>query len=102
MARIINIKVNGKEYKARMTMGAMLRFKRETGKEVDQIDAPSDMITFIWCVLVSCCAADKVEFPYSLEEFADNMDMEVLHEFGEAMKVKNGTADILDDEKKSQ
>lgn len=33
----IEIKIDGKEYPCRQTMGAMLRFKQETGKEVTEI-----------------------------------------------------------------
>lgn len=40
--RNIEIVVNGKAYPCRQTMGALLRFKRETGKEVTEVsDSPS-------------------------------------------------------------
>ena len=34
---MIEVKINGKSYPCRPTMGAMLRFKKETGKEVTEI-----------------------------------------------------------------
>lgn len=32
------IQIKGKEYPCRVTMGAMLRFKRESGKDIREID----------------------------------------------------------------
>ena len=46
----IEITVNGKAYPCRQTMGAMLRFKRESGKEVTEIKGEvSDLCTYLWC-----------------------------------------------------
>ena len=40
----IEIMINGKAYPCRQTMGAMLRFKKETGKEVTELgNSRSDM-----------------------------------------------------------
>lgn len=83
------IKVNGKEYPVRITMGALLRFKRETGKDVSEVSSGdvADMVILLWCCVVSACAADGVEFNLSLEAFADSLDpksMETLNEEIEA------------------
>ena len=47
----IEIMINGKAYPCRQTMGAMLRFKRETGRDATQMDGGSinDICTFLWC-----------------------------------------------------
>lgn len=34
----IEIKINGEAYPCRPTMGAMLRFKEQTGKEITDLD----------------------------------------------------------------
>ena len=70
------VKIGGKEYPCRITMGAMLRFRRETGYDVNQLksDNTSDYIIFIWCCTASACNADGVEFGYSLDDFADRLD----------------------------
>ena len=80
---VIRISINGTVYPARPTMGAMLRFKRETGKEVSQMapDSISEIAIWMWCCAKSACNADKVDFPYSMEDFADAVDMETLSEF---------------------
>ena len=64
----VEITINGKSYPCRQTMGAMLRFKRETGKEVTDMDGGSltDVCTFLWCCIVSACKADGITFDMSL------------------------------------
>lgn len=71
----LEITINGKAYPCRQTMGAMLRFKQETGKEVTDIEPGSlaDLCTFLWCCIVSACKSDGVEFNLSLMEFADSI-----------------------------
>lgn len=74
------IKINGKEYPVRMLMGALLQFKRETGKDISEVKANdvADMIILLWCCVASTCRAERVEFNLSLEEFADSLDPENL------------------------
>lgn len=84
------ITVNGQNYPCRMTMGAMLRFKQETGRDVSQTDSStSDLITLLWCCIVSACAADRVEFGHSLQEFADLCDLKVLNDFNASVSEQN-------------
>lgn len=61
-----------------MTMGAMLRFKRETGREVSEMDEKSlsDLMTLLWCCVASASRADNLSFSYSLEDFCDKIDPE--------------------------
>ena len=74
------ILINGKEYPVRMTMGALLRFKRETGREVSEIKKTdvADQVILLWCIVTAACSADKVEFGIGLEEFADALTPEAL------------------------
>lgn len=84
----MKITVGGVEYPCRATMGAMLRFKRETGREVTEIDAKSvsDLALWIWCCVVSACNADGVAFELSLMEFADHLSPETLRQWAESHK----------------
>ena len=93
------IKLNGKEYPVRMTMGALLRFKRETGKDVSEVKANdvADMVILMWCCVASACKADGIEFPLSLEEFADSLDPSSLQLLGDEVNSEAGDHD----EKKS-
>lgn len=72
--------INGTEYPVRMTMGALLRFKQQTGKDVSEVNSKdvSDMVILLWCAVASACAADKVLFELSLEEFADSLSPDAL------------------------
>lgn len=72
------IRVKDLDYPLRLNMGAMLRFKRITGKEVSEL-RESDvegMITLVYCCTAAACNADGVEFAYTLEDFADNLEPE--------------------------
>lgn len=74
----IEITINGRHYPCRVTMGAMLLFKRETGREATELDggALSDLITFVWCCAKSASRAEGVDFQLSLDEFADSISAE--------------------------
>lgn len=71
--KLLKISLDGKNYPCRATMGALLRFKRETGREVTEIDSGSvsDVLTYLWCCVASACNADGIDFDYSLDDFAD-------------------------------
>lgn len=81
------ITINEKEYPCGMTMGALLRFKQETGQDIGQVggEDTSAMITLLWCCIKSACAAQKEEFPYSLIEFADSCNINTLNDFTSAI-----------------
>ena len=74
------VNINGKDYPCRPTMGAMLRFKNETGKEVTEMHAESvsELCTYLYCCVTSACAADKVIFDMALIDFADALSTDDL------------------------
>ena len=77
--KLLTIVVNGKEYPCRVTMGAMLRFRRETGREVTEINGSlEDLCTYLWCCVCSACRRDGKDFDMSLMDFADALDPETL------------------------
>ncbi len=69
----VEIVINGKAYPCRETMGAMLRFHRETGRDATKMDpsSVSDLCTYLWCCVSSACKADGTDFGMSLMDFAD-------------------------------
>lgn len=90
------ITIYGKALPMRMTMGAMLRFKRMTGKNVEEIN--NDMallVTFMYCCVASACNADNMEFVMDLDKFADGIGVDDMSLFA-------STLTIEPDEKKSQ
>ena len=82
------IRLNGKDYPCRVTMGAMLRFKSETGRDVSRMDSgdAADLTTFLWCCIVSACKADGVQFDMALMDFADGLAPGALSGFYGAME----------------
>lgn len=92
MAKITIKTSDGREYPCRVTMGALLRYKRETGKDVSELDGDAaDMLTLLWCCTASACNADGVEFGVDLETFADKLEPDALQKFTEA--INGGAAD---------
>lgn len=64
-----------------MSMGAMLRYKNLTGKEISDVDmtALSELATVFYCCVASACKADGKEFQFSLEEFCDHITLEEMN-----------------------
>lgn len=81
------IKVGDKEYPCRVTMGAMVRFKNESGKDVSKLEKAniSELVLFVYCCVKSACNADKVEFDYDFQSFADLMEPDAANSFYEDM-----------------
>ncbi len=94
--RKIEIIIDGKAYPCRQTMGAMLRFKQETGKEVSDIqESVSDLCTYLYCCVASACKKDGVEFGLSLMDFADSLTPDDLNKWSETV---NATAESTPEE----
>ena len=89
----IEVTINGVAYPCRPTMGAMTRFKEETGREITEISATSvsDMCVFLYCCVASACAADKVDFNFTFREFADLIDAEMLAKWQKDLLPQNNS-----------
>lgn len=93
------LNINGKEYPCRVTMGAMLRFRNETGHDVSAMrdGDTAELVTFLYCCVASACNADGVEFGFSLTDFADRLDPEMVTEFYNDTQGDAGTPDSKSD-----
>ena len=98
----IEVTINGVAYPCRPTMGAMLRFKKETGKEVTEITSNSltDLCTYLYCCVASASAADGVDLKMSLMDFADALNPEEMTAWAAQMQ-QNNVEDAGGVEKKS-
>ena len=69
----ITININGEAFPCSPTMGAMLRFKQEIGKEITEIDPSSftELCTYLWYCVASAGKREGKEFNLSLMDFAD-------------------------------
>ena len=99
----IEININGEAYPCSPTMGAMLRFKQETGKEITEIDPTSltDLCAYLWCCIASASKREGKQFTYSLMDFADSIDPDEMKKWNEAIAAED-TGDDENAEKKSQ
>lgn len=85
----------------------MLRFKKETGKEVTEIkESPTDLLAFLYCCIASASKHDGVKFDMSLIDFADSVTLEDINKWTAAVnstaeQIPEDDADAEDDEKKS-
>lgn len=80
------IKIYGKEYPVRITMGAMRRYKRETGQDVSLMGNDIDRLAiFMFCCVASACNADNVPFDMDIDKFADGLGMDDLNGFAESI-----------------
>lgn len=88
--RQLTIEIEGKKYPCRQTMGAMLRFKQETGKDVSEIgNGFSDLCAYLYCCVASACKHDGIAFEYSLMDFADSLTPQDLEQWTDAISETN-------------
>ena len=81
--QIQKLNVGGKEYPCRVTMGAMVRFKHASGKDVSQLNQSdvSELVQFIYCCVQSASKADDVTFDIDFETFSDLLEPDALAAF---------------------
>lgn len=84
-------------------MGAILRFKRLTGKEVTDISGLSDWVDYLYCCIASATQADTgTPFPMSRDDFADSTPQEAVGEWVAALQDESeAVGDAAKGEKKS-
>lgn len=87
MARQINIIMGGRKYPCRVTLGALLAFKRKTGHDASELDMTNaeELCTLLGCCLESSCRADGVTLPEgvnadTLPDYVDASDIGELWE----------------------
>lgn len=84
---MLKIKINGKEYPARLVMGALLLFKRESGKDVNELnnDNMEDGMLLIWCCAKCSCQAEGVAFDYDFETFCNSVTPQDVTDWNNSM-----------------
>lgn len=100
-----SIVVDGHRYPCRPTMGAMLRFKRETGREVTELDGKSvtDLCTYLYCCVQSAAELAHKPLEMDLMTFADNISPEDMEQWGRQLEADSETEGNSDEgEKKSR
>lgn len=93
MKQQVKIVIKGQEYPCRLTLGAMRRFKRMTGKDVTTLTEGDvdDMVTLIYCCTQSACSADGVAFALTIDDFADCLEPDCMRDFVQEMASGDGS-----------
>lgn len=78
------VEVDGVSYPAEVSLGAMLLFKKETGKEISEINGLSDTIVWLWCCVKSASSLTSNPLEMKCDEFASRCTMETLEAWTEA------------------
>lgn len=75
------ITIKEKSYPCVLTPGALIRFKRTTGKDPQHLSGDfEDMMQFIYQCIASACRAEQMEFSIDFDTFIDSVGMEQLLE----------------------
>ena len=91
----IFIEIDGEKLPCRPMMGAMLRFKKETGRDATTI-TDQDLegnITFLWCCIVSACKHDGKEFSMGLLDFADAIGLDEVSAWADKINPQGSSGD---------
>ncbi|MCM1517534.1 MAG: hypothetical protein NC117_02710 [Pseudoflavonifractor sp.] len=103
--RRVEIMIDGTAYPCSPTMGAMLRFKQETGREITEMDSKSftDLCTYLWCCVKSASRREGREFDMSLMDFADSISPDDMTAWGDLIsRERHADGDeVAGDEKKT-
>lgn len=77
------VTIKNERYPAFLTMGAMLRYREETGEEVSTIKDGdmAKLVTWMWCAVRGACSRQKRDFDMTLTEFADNVSPKQVREW---------------------
>ncbi|MGL5894401.1 MAG: hypothetical protein ACRCZM_07290 [Bacteroidales bacterium] len=96
------LEINGVLYPCHMTMGAMLRFKRATGRDVQAIDSTNteDVLHLLHSCFASASKAEGVKFEYTMEEMADHLTADDIVRFSNDVFSASESNDDTDAKKK--
>ena len=87
------VTINGVGYPFRLTLGAMLAYKRETGEDFSKFNGEDmeKMLCILFNGIKSACRAEEIASPYqSAEEIADYVDMEQIGKLFASQGVADG------------
>lgn len=87
MERTCHIEIGGSRYPARMVMGALLMYRRETGEDASAMKADDleAVLMLLWCCVAATCRGEGIEFPYDFERFCDLVTPADVARWNEAM-----------------
>lgn len=88
----MKIRINEKEYPLYVTMGALLRYKRETGHDVSELkDGDLEaMMMLMWCCVACASQAHGIDFPLDFETFCNSNTLEEVKRWRDQTESSGG------------
>lgn len=81
----LHIEIDGITYPVKVTLGAMLLFKEETGIEADKMNGLTHSLKWLWCCTKSASSRSENPLKMSCQEFLDCLTPEILEKWAEVM-----------------
>lgn len=74
----ITIHISGRDLPCYVTMGALVRFKEETGQDVANVQdmGMEGSLVLLWCCVKSACVREGIPFDMDMQTFFDNLTEE--------------------------
>ena len=80
------IKIQGKEYPCRLTVGVLKQYKEYSGKDLQDVTDMFSVCELLFMALSATCKMQNVDFPYpSAEDLMDDMDVGELNPVAESL-----------------
>lgn len=84
---MLRIKINGTAFPLRLVMGALILFKRESGKDVSSMrnDDVEDSLLLMWCCVKCASQAEGIDFSLDFETFCNSITPDDVAEWNSEM-----------------
>ena len=79
----MKIRIKDIEYPIRVTLGAQLMFKQDTGRELSEMEGVEDFARYIYLCAKSASIADGIAFALSFDEFVNHFDQSLIDQWAE-------------------
>ena len=81
------IKIGDRQLPCRLSMGAMLLFKRTTGKDVSEMSGNDmeELLILLWCCVCCACKADGIGFDTDFDTFVCQISPSDLAEWSASL-----------------
>ena len=89
----LTIKIGDRQLPCRLSMGAMLLFKRTTGKDVSEMSGNDmeEMLILLWCCVCCACKADGIGFDTDFDTFVCQISPMDLAQWSESIGPADGS-----------
>lgn len=79
----MKIRIKNIDYPIRVTLGAQLMFKQDTGREVSEMEGVEDFARYLYACTKSASMADGTAFDIPFDEFINHFDEAMIDEWAD-------------------